>query len=60
MYYLILAFMRRFTQYIKFIPLFLLGVAVIVWGMVFQRSTKESDGGLFSPNDQGEGPIFPY
>lgn len=52
--------MKQLFRYIKYIPLFLLGVTVIVWGMVFQRSTKESDGDIFSPNDQDGGPIFPY
>lgn len=53
--------MKKFKNFIKFIPLIIVGIAVIVWGTLFQRGEKK-EGVKTTPSDDTEGAqaVFPY
>lgn len=52
---------KRIINFIRFTPLFLLGVAMIVWTTIFHRNTGKD--AHTQPDNTGLGPddaIFPY
>lgn len=53
--------MKKFTSFIKFIPLIIVGIAVIVWGTLFQRGEKKEGAGTVPADDaEGSQAVFPY
>jgi len=50
--------LKKFSRFLKLIPLLLVGVAVIVWASVFQRKEEHKD--VQKPQNPEEPPLFPY
>lgn len=51
--------MKKIIRYIKLVPLFILGLAVMIWTALFTRRSMKGDGQVAEPGE-GEPPIFPY
>ena len=52
--------MKKLLRIVKLLPLFFMGVALIVWTSIFQRSGNSGKKGATDFGGSSDGIVFPY